>query len=357
MKTKVISLIILFAFTAIQAFSQSTVKKEVQYSYTEYPWVKFDKKTTSYSIETQFSDEFLSGDLQIDNDKYTNTKTYTFKPKAAIFISPEVKELKFATGSSLKIVVKYKAKFSQSLFIQDYERRSETMANSKIPPIGRNKEKLITAEVYIYENATLLDSRNFDWEIDYKSEYLDYHKHVTKKKEYEPGDAKIKFSDENARAMFMIGQDLRFTTNDIIKYVDEKLGTHIVTIPITLYSAKSKDADYSEIDAILNQAMGAIGLRDKAGIKKSIDDWKKYIAQADFNNKKAKYNGDVTAMLYLNCIHGYFIIEDFKAYKELKQKIESDMGFLGKTWKDEFDEAFAMMDKLERNRTLNIDRF
>ena len=90
------------------------------------------------------------------------------------------------------------------------------------------------------------------------------------------------------------------------------------TRPMTIYHAKTKKkVDYTDLNnAALDMNMAMEKYIDKneesvAGIQACVAVWEAALAEADFDNKKARINRKMAGLLYLNLINAHIWLEDY----------------------------------------------
>jgi len=172
MKTKLAILIITMFFSLTTTFGQKTKKKEVNYTYKIYPSVKYSKDINSYNIQTNYLHNFLQGTLDMSYDTTTRLTTYTFS-KIDMLKYIEVNGLSLTENEGLKIVIDVKSIGNANEIITHFDNKTKEIVNSEnvLALLTKMKEKLLFAEVKIYEGENLLGSKNFEWKRDYKNDY------------------------------------------------------------------------------------------------------------------------------------------------------------------------------------------
>ena len=90
------------------------------------------------------------------------------------------------------------------------------------------------------------------------------------------------------------------------------------TRPMTIYHAKTKKkVDYTDLNnAALDMKMAMekyLNNNDEAvaGIQACVEVWEAALAEADFDNKKARINRKMAGLLYLNLINAHIWLEDY----------------------------------------------
>ena len=90
------------------------------------------------------------------------------------------------------------------------------------------------------------------------------------------------------------------------------------TRPMTIYHAKTKKkVDYTDLNnAALDMEMAIEKYIDKPeeaaeGIRACVAVWEAALAEADFDNKKARINRKMAGLLYLNLINANIWLEDY----------------------------------------------
>ena len=90
------------------------------------------------------------------------------------------------------------------------------------------------------------------------------------------------------------------------------------TRPMTIYHAKTKKkVDYTDLNnAALDMKMAMEKYLDRPeesaeGIRACVAVWEQVLTEADFDNKKARINGKMAGLLYLNLINANIWLEDY----------------------------------------------
>ena len=90
------------------------------------------------------------------------------------------------------------------------------------------------------------------------------------------------------------------------------------TRPMTIYHAKTKKkVDYTDLNnAALDMKLAMEKYLDKTdeameGIRACVAVWEKALAEADYDNKKARINRKMAGLLYLNLINAHIWLEDY----------------------------------------------
>ena len=90
------------------------------------------------------------------------------------------------------------------------------------------------------------------------------------------------------------------------------------TRPMTIYHAKTKKkVDYTDLNnAALDMKMAMEKYIDRPeeaaeGIRACVEVWERVLAEADFENKKARINRKMAGLLYLNLINANIWLEDY----------------------------------------------
>ena len=357
---KKISFVLLaFIFLTGNLVAQKTKNKKVSYSYTVYPWVKYDKNIKSYKIETNYQHEFLKGSLDSKYDTTTHITTYSFK-EIDMLQFMQVKGLELSQTEGLRIVMNFRSTGDADHVIVSYEKKTDELVNAESPLalIGKMKEKLLFAKVDVFENETLIATKTFEWKRDYKTEYINYYKNKTGKKPYENYDTdKMSFADKNANALFLIGYNIGFAENAIKKFVNEYIGFSEKTMEIKIYTAKGKKMDYSLLNKTQEKAVNAIKSGNNEELKQCVTTWLELLKKADYSNKKAQYNADVSAMILQNCLYACFVTEDFEMYKTIIPQFLDNKDKMKKSNQKSLNKIGGWVEWLEKNRIANAHRF
>lgn len=131
-----------------------------------------------------------------------------------------------------------------------------------------------------------------------------------------------------------------------VRYVDEKKGR-------TVYADLLQARDYY-LEAVSLFKTDRIGMINKLvqpdyetrkeTMKKAIDIWEKALAEADFENKKARIDSKVGRHLYYNLALAYLWIDDFVKAKEYAQGRKKDLGSWDKNLLSGIRDLSALID-------------
>ncbi len=149
------------------------------------------------------------------------------------------------------------------------------------------------------------------------------------------------------------------TTVDFsVRYVDEKKGR-------TVYADLLQARDYY-LDAVstirndqitlINKLIQSDYISRKETMNKAIAIWEKALAEADFDNKKARIDSKVGRHLYYNLALAYLWIDDFAKAKEYAQGRKKDLGSWDKNLLSGIRDLSALIDDRALRQDANKSR-
>lgn len=110
--------------------------------------------------------------------------------------------------------------------------------------------------------------------------------------------------------------------------LNDNFGSPTVTENITLYTAKSKKMDYSDIDRANKFFSDALQEKDNNKffelINSSIETWNSVIEKTDLVNKGARINKNMSDYIKMNLINGYILINRFDEASALVKSLIED---------------------------------
>ena len=140
-----------------------------------------------------------------------------------------------------------------------------------------------------------------------------------------------------------------------VRYVDEKKGKNV-------YADLLQARDYY-IEAVSTLANDKITMINKLvqpdyqvrkeTMQKAIDLWEKALAEADFDNKKARIDSKVGRHLYYNLALAYLWIDDFAKAKEYAQGRKKDVGSWDKNLMSGIRDLSALIDERAARQEAN----
>lgn len=106
---------------------------------------------------------------------------------------------------------------------------------------------------------------------------------------------------------------------NINNYLTNNFGYPVVSRRVEVYSAKAKDADYTDVQtaySTMESGLLMLGYPEKTAeaqskIREAVGMWNNTLKESDINNKKARIDKWVTSAIYVNLAEAYIWLNDY----------------------------------------------